>query len=122
MVEPRLVLDLTRFGIGRPKSIVGSQGSAVVGGKIVMCLLWLYGSPTVVVWSKGMDNGRAKTGMGSEVTGVGRCREIAVGSVGICGSRAKVSASCVMLVGRRKFAYRYVRIGIGCSEDYYGLF
>jgi len=34
----------------------------------------------------------------------------------------KVSVGCVMLVGRRKFAYRYVAIGIGCSEDYCGLF
>ena len=34
----------------------------------------------------------------------------------------KVSVGCVMLVGRRKFAYRYVMIGIGCSEDYCGLF
>ena len=110
---------LIGFGIGRPKIIVGSKGSAVVGGKIVICLLWLYGSPTVVVWSKEMCNGRAKTAIGAEVTGVGRCREIAVGSVGIYGSRAKVSIGCVMLVGRRKFAYRYVMIGIGCSVDHY---
>jgi hypothetical protein len=122
MVEPRLVSDLKRFGIGRPKSIVGSKGSAVVGGQIVMCLVRLYGSPTVVVWSKGMYNGRAKTAMGSEDIGVGRCREIATGSVGICGSRAKVSIGCVMLVGSRKIAYRYVMIGIGCSVDHYGLF
>jgi hypothetical protein len=87
-----------------------------------MCLVRLYGSPTVVVWSKGMYNGRAKTVMGTEGIGVGRCREIATGSVGICGSRAKVSIGCVMLVGRRKFAYRYVMIGIGCSVDHYGLF
>ena len=66
--------------------------------------------------------GRAKTAMGAEVIGVGRCREIATGSVGICGSRAKVSIGCVMLVGRRKFAYRYVMIGIGCSVDHCGLF
>ncbi|AJQ28927.1 hypothetical protein [Pelosinus fermentans] len=122
MVEPRLVSDLNRFGIGRPKSIVGSRGSAVVGGQIVICLVRLYGSPTVVVWSKGMCNGRAKTAMGSEVIGVGRCREIATGSVGICGSRAKVSIGCVMLVGSRKIAYRYVMIGIGCSVDHCGLF
>ena len=49
-------------------------------------------------------------------------REIAVGSVGIFGSRAKVSIGCVMLVRRRKFTYRYVMIGIGCSVDHYGLF
>ncbi|WP_236639245.1 hypothetical protein [Pelosinus sp. UFO1] len=69
-----------------------------------------------------MYNGRAKTAMGAEVIGVGRCREIATGSVGICGSRAKVSIGCVMLVGSRKIAYRYVMIGIGCSVDHYGLF
>ena len=69
-----------------------------------------------------MCNGRAKTAMGAEDIGVGRCREIATGSVGICGSRAKVSIGCVMLVGRRKFAYRYVMIGIGCSVDHCGLF
>lgn len=111
-----------RLGIGRPKSIVGSKGSAVVGGQIVICLVRLYGSPTVVVWSKGMCNGRAKTVMGAEGIGVGRCREIATGSVGICGSRAKVNIGCVMLVGSRKIAYRYVMIGIGCSVDHYGLF
>ena len=66
--------------------------------------------------------GRAKTAMGCEVTGVGRCREIATGSVAICGSRAKISVSCVMLVGSRKIAYRYVMISVGCSVDYYGLF
>jgi hypothetical protein len=69
-----------------------------------------------------MYNGRAKTVMGAEDIGVGRCREIATGSVGICGSRAKVSIGCVMLVGSRKIAYRYVMIGIGCSVDHYGLF
>ena len=69
MVEPRLVPDLKRFGIGRPKIIVGSKGLAVVGGQIVMCLVRLYGSPTVVVWSKRMYNGRAKTVMGAEDIG-----------------------------------------------------
>ncbi|GMB00729.1 hypothetical protein [Pelosinus sp. IPA-1] len=58
---------LIGFGIGRPKIIVGSKGSAVVGGQIVICLVRLCGSPTVVVWSKGMCNGRAKTVMGAEV-------------------------------------------------------
>ena len=38
----------------------------VVGEKIVICLVRLYGSPTVVMWSIGMCNGRAKTSMGSE--------------------------------------------------------
>ena len=122
MVEPRLVSDLKRFGIGRPKSVVGSKGSAVVGGQMVICLVRLYGSPTVVVWSKEMYSCRAKTVMGSEDIGVGRCREIATGSVGICGSRAKVSIGCVMLVGSRKIASRYVMIGIGCSVDYTGSF
>ena len=41
------------------------------------------------MWSIGMCNGRAKTSMGSEDIGVGRCREIATSSVGICASRAK---------------------------------
>ena len=66
-----------RFGIGRPKSIVGSKGSVIVGGQIVICLPRLYGSLTVVVWSKGMGNGRAKTAKGSEYQGsivVGRLR------------------------------------------------
>ncbi|MBP2644071.1 MAG: hypothetical protein H6Q67_1958, partial [Firmicutes bacterium] len=49
-------------------------------------------------------------------------REIAVGSVGIFGSRAKVGVGCVMLVRSRKIAHRYVMIGIGCSVDHYGLF
>ena len=111
-----------RLGISRTKIIVGSEGSVVVGEKILICLVRLYGSPTVVMWSIGMCNGRAKTSMGSEAIGVGRCREIATSSVGICASRAKVSIGCVMLVGRRKFAYRYVVIGIGWSEDYCGLF
>lgn len=38
MVEPRLVSGPKGFGISRPKIIVGSKGSAVVGGKIDMCL------------------------------------------------------------------------------------
>jgi len=55
-----------------------------------MCLVRLYGSPAVIMWSKGTScNGRAKTIMGSEDIGVGRCREIATSSVGICGSRVK---------------------------------
>lgn len=49
-------------------------------------------------------------------------REIAGGSVAICGGRAKVYIGCVMLVGRRKSAYRYVMIGVGCSVDHCGLF
>ncbi|MEN6566375.1 MAG: hypothetical protein ABFC57_08740, partial [Veillonellales bacterium] len=70
---------------------------ASVGGQIVMCLVRLYGSPTVVVWSKGMYGGRAKTVKGSGEASrepvqrwVYCCREIAVGSAGIFGSRAKV--------------------------------
>ncbi|MCE5284873.1 MAG: hypothetical protein LLG02_03345, partial [Pelosinus sp.] len=50
------------------------------------------------------------------------CREIAAGFVDASGSRAKVSVCCVMLVRSRKIAYRYVRMGIGCSVDHYGLF
>ncbi|MPL58490.1 hypothetical protein SDC9_04023 [bioreactor metagenome] len=112
------------FGISRPKIAVGSAptGSAVVGGKIGACSERLYGSPTVVVWSQGMCIGRAKTVMGCEVIGGGRCREIATGSVAICGSRAKISVGCVMLVGSRKIAYRYVMTGVGCSVNHYGLF
>ena len=47
---------------------------------------------------------------------------IAVISAGISGSLVKVSVSCVMLVCSRKIIYRYVMIGIGQNEDYYGLF
>ena len=57
------------FGIGRPKSGVGSQGSALVGGKTGMGLERRYGSPTVVVWSQGMYVGRAKIVMGCELYG-----------------------------------------------------
>ena len=95
---------------------------------MVIRLPRLYGSPTVVVWSKGMYGGRAKTaaGAGESPRGTLRwvycCLTIAVGSAGIFSSRAKVSIGGVMLVGRRKFAYRYVMIGIGCSVDLYGLF
>ena len=53
------------FGIGRPKSSIGSKGSVLVGGQIAMWLVRLCGSPTVVVWSKGMYGGRAKTVRGS---------------------------------------------------------
>ncbi len=113
--------------ISRPKIGVGSAGSALVGGQIAVCLVRLYGSPTVVVWSKGMYCGRAKTARGSEgfpgnLTGVYCSREIAVGFIGILGSRAKVNVGCVMLVGSRKIAYRYVMTGIGCSVDHCGLF
>ena len=68
MVEPRLVSDLTLgFGISRPKIGIGSKGSVSVGGQIGICLVKLYGSPTVVVWLKGMCIGRAKTVVGSGV-------------------------------------------------------
>ena len=126
MVEPRLVSDLRGFGISRPKISVRSEGLALVGGKIVMCLVRLYGSPTVVVWSKGMYDGRAKTARGAgdsgDFRGVYCSREIAVGFVGISGSRAKVSVGGVTLVRSRKIAYRCVMTGIGCSVDHYGLF
>jgi hypothetical protein len=70
MVEPRLVSDiLSVFGISRPKVVVGSQGSAVAGGKTGMGLERRYGSPTVVVWSQGMYVGRAKIVMGCELYG-----------------------------------------------------
>ncbi len=130
MVEPRLMPDLfAGFGIGRPKISVRSKGLALVGGQIVVCPVRLCGSPTVVVWSKGMYSGRAKTVMGFGEVFPGKplrwvccSREIAAGSAGICGSRAKVCTGCVMLVGSRKIAYRYVMIGIGCSVDHYELF
>ncbi|MBP2655935.1 MAG: hypothetical protein H6Q73_3504, partial [Firmicutes bacterium] len=48
-----------------------------------------------------MYSGRAKTVEGSEYLRVYCSREIAVGSVGIFGSRAKVGIGCVMLVRRR---------------------
>ena len=66
--------------------------------------------------------GRAKIVTGCELLWVACSREIAGGSVAICGSRAKVCIGCVMLVRRRKFAYRYVMIGVGCSVDYCRLF
>lgn len=70
MVEPRLVSDrIYRFGISRPKIVVGSRGSAVVGGKTGMGLERLCGSPTVVVWSQGIYVGRAKIIMGCEFYG-----------------------------------------------------
>lgn len=69
MVERRLVSGLTGLGISRPKSIVGSKGSAVVGGQMTICLERLYGSPTVVVWSQEMCGCRAKTVMGCEFYG-----------------------------------------------------
>jgi hypothetical protein len=107
--------------------VSGPSGLVLVGGKIITCLVRLYGSPTVVVWSKGMCSGRAKTAKGSGgfpgiFSGVYCSREIAVGFVGTLGSRAKVSVGCVMLVRSRKIAYRYVVISIGCSVDHYGLF
>jgi hypothetical protein len=100
----------------------------VVGGQMVMRLPRLYGSPTVVVWSKGMYGCRAKTAGGAGAFPRGTfgwvyCSlTIAVGSAGMFSSRAKVCIGGVMLVRRRKFAYRYVMIGIGCSVDYCGLF
>jgi hypothetical protein len=47
--------------------------------------------------------------------------KIAVGSVAICGGQAKICIGCVMPVGSRKIAYRYVMIGVGCSVDHCGL-
>ena len=72
-----------------------------------------------------MYAGRAKTAVGAGETPVvwWVCCSLAIaaGSAGICGSRAKVGAGCVMLVGSRKIAYGYVMIDIGCSVDHYGL-
>ncbi|VBB06229.1 Hypothetical protein LUCI_1445 [Lucifera butyrica] len=128
MVEPRLLADLLRGSlvVGQ-RLILDRSGLVLVGGKIVMCLVRLYGSPTVVVWSKEICNSRAKTAKGAvdyfgNLTGVYCSRKIAVGSVGIFGSRAKVMVGCVMLVRSRKIAYRYVMISFGCSVDHYGLF
>ena len=69
MVEPRLVSGLTGLGISRPKIIVGSKGSAVVGGQIGIIRERLYGSPTVVMWSQVSVVGRAKIVMGCECYG-----------------------------------------------------
>lgn len=110
-----------RFDMGRPKITVGSAGSAIVSGKIAMLSERLYGSPTVVVWSQGMHGGRAKTVRGAGgvsrglLRGVYCSRKIAVGSAGMSGSRAKVRIGCVMLVGSRKIAYRYVMMGMSRS-------
>ena len=57
------------FGIGRPKIVVGSKGSAVVGGQMIICLERLCGSPTVIAWSQKMYDCRAKTIMGCEFNG-----------------------------------------------------
>jgi hypothetical protein len=57
------------FGIGRPKIVVGSEGSAIVGGQTGIGLERRCGSPTVVVWSQGMYVGRAKIVMGCEPHG-----------------------------------------------------
>ena len=57
------------FGISRPKSGIGSEGSVLVGGKTGMGCERLYGSPTVAVWSQGIYAGRAKTAMGCELYG-----------------------------------------------------
>ncbi len=110
------------FGISRPKIAVGSKGSVVVGGQTGVCRERLYGSPTVVMWSQVIYVGRAKIVMGCEFIWVACSLTIAGGSVAICGGRAKVCIGCVMLVGRRKSAYRYVIIGAGCSVDYCRLF
>lgn len=66
MVEPRLVSDPSPGSalVGQ-RLVSGLQGLALVGGQIVVRLVRLYGSPTVVVWSKGMCGGRAKTAKGS---------------------------------------------------------
>lgn len=109
--------------MGRPKMIVGSAGSAMVGGKIVILSERLYGSPTVIVWSQGRYNSRVKiVRCAGEVSrelfrGVYCSRKIAVGSAGMSGIRAKVRIGCVMPVGSRKIAYRYVMIGMGRSAD-----
>ena len=128
MVEPRSVSDLNwgPVSVGQRLASDPTPGSALVGGQIGICLLWLYGSPTVVVWSKGMCAGRAKTAKGSgevprkTVQRVCCSRETAAGSAGILGSRAKVRAGCVMLVRSRQIAYRYVVIGMGWSVDHCG--
>ena len=67
MVEPRLVSGLQGLGISRPKVVVGSNGSAVVGGQTGGIRERLYGSPTVVMWSQVSVVGRAKIVMGCEV-------------------------------------------------------
>jgi hypothetical protein len=67
MVEPRSVSGLQGLGIGRPKTVVGLKGPAAVGGQTVLFPVRLYGSPTVVVWSKGRQGGRAKIAGGAGV-------------------------------------------------------
>ena len=111
-----------RLGVSRPKVVAGSAGSAAAGGQTGGGCERLYGSPTVVMRSQGSAVGRAKIVKGCEIKGVVCSLTIAGGSVAIFGTRAKVSACCVMLVGRRKFAYRYVMTSIGRSENRCGLF
>ena len=67
MVGPRLVSGLHGLGMSRPKIVVGSRGSAVVGGKTGGIRERLYGSPTVVMWSQVSVVGRATIAMGCEV-------------------------------------------------------
>jgi len=45
--------------------ISGQYGLVLVGGQIAICLVRLYDSSTVAVWSKGMCSGRAKTAKGA---------------------------------------------------------
>ena len=66
MVEPRSVSDPAPGSVSVGQRLMsGLSGLASVGGQIAVCLVRLYGSPTVVVWSKGMCSGRAKTAKGS---------------------------------------------------------
>ena len=47
------------------RSVSGRYGLVLVGGQIAICLVRLYDSSTVAVWSIGMYSGRAKTAKGS---------------------------------------------------------
>jgi hypothetical protein len=83
MVEPRVVQGLNQGALYQSAKDWRqvSNGLALVGGQSIVCLVRLCGSPTVVVWSKGMCNVRAKIAGGSagEMLEVYCSREIAVG-------------------------------------------
>ena len=69
MVEPRLAPGSHGLGVSRPKIVVGSQGSAAVGGQTGDIRERLDGSPTVVMWSQASAVGRATIVMGCESYG-----------------------------------------------------
>ena len=86
-----------------PKVVVGSAGSAMAGGEIIMCLVCTYYGRKVMDGAKRMHSGRAQIAMGAPMRS--HCsRKVAVESIRIHDGRGKVVAGSARWIGSLQVA------------------